>query len=74
MTRGRQYYFFYDTVLLEDFDGLVWLMVLNATFNNISGRKRCFVVFLDYFSEDDECYAFQDEDFNFEQLLFYSRD
>ena len=23
---------------------------------------------------DDECYDFQDEDFNFEQLLFYSRD
>jgi hypothetical protein len=36
------------------------------------------VVFLDYFSEDDgiddECYDFQDEDFNFEQLLFYFRD
>ena len=24
--------------------------------------------------EEDECYDFQDEDFNFEQLLFYSRD
>jgi hypothetical protein len=23
---------------------------------------------------DDECYEFQDEDSNFEQLLFYSRD
>jgi hypothetical protein len=32
------------------------------------------VVFLNYFSEDDECYDFQDEDFNFEHLLFYSRD
>ena len=36
------------------------------------------MVFLDYFSEDDgiddECHDFQDEDFNFEHLLFYSRD
>ena len=24
--------------------------------------------------EEDECYDFQDEGFNFEQLLFYSRD
>jgi hypothetical protein len=52
---------------------LVFIEVKVIQFLVFSVVQNC-ICYVFYDGIDDECYDFQDEDFNFEQLLFYFRD